>query len=119
MLGCAFYGIELFFSLVNIIILPFVDIEKRLPIINADLKERKRQAVLARGEEWIDPDELERREKEQARQEAEANRVRDLKERCTKKGLDFETENAKYLAKKAEKERRAAEKIAAKKGKSV
>lgn len=118
-LGCAFYGIELFFSLVNIIILPFVDIEKRLPRINADLKERKRQAVLARGEEWIDPDELERREKEQARQEAEANRVRDLKERCTKKGLDFETENAKYLAKKAEKERRAAEKIAAKKGKSV
>lgn len=113
-LGCAFYGIEMFFSLVNIIVLPFVDIEKRLPKINADLKERKRQAVLARGEEWIDPDELERQEKAKAIEEAEANRIRDLKERCAKKGLDFETENRKYLEKQAEKERRAAEKWAKK-----
>lgn len=113
-LGCAFYGIEMFFSLVNIIVLPFVDIEKRLPKINADLKERKRQAVLARGEEWIDPDELERQEKAKAIEEAEANRIRDLKERCAKKGLDFETKNRKYLEKQAEKERRAAEKWAKK-----
>lgn len=113
-LGCAFYGIEMFFSLVNIIVLPFVDIEKRLPKINADLKERKRQAVLARGEEWIDPDELERQEKAKAIEEAEANRIRDLKERCAKKGLDFETENRKYLEKQAETERRAAEKWAKK-----
>ena len=113
-LGCAFYGIEMFFSLVNIIVLPFVDIEKRLPKINADLKERKRQAVLARGEEWIDPDELERQEKAKAIEEAEANRIRDLKERCAKKGLDFETEHRKYLEKQAEKERRAAEKWAKK-----
>lgn len=111
-LGCAFYGIELFFSAVNIGILPFVDIEKRLPKINADLKERKRQAVLARGEAWIDPDELERQEKEKARQEAEENRIRDLKERCAKKGLDFETENEKYLAKQAEKQRKTVEKAA-------
>lgn len=117
-LGCAFYGIEMFFSLVNIIVLPFVDIEKRLPKINADLKERKRQAVLARGEEWIDPDELERQEKAKAIEEAEANRIRDLKERCAKKGLDFETENRKYLEKQAEKERRAAEKWAKKERKA-
>ncbi|MGI6316775.1 MAG: MFS transporter [Christensenellales bacterium] len=115
-IGCAFYGIELFFSFVNIIILPFVDIEKRLPKINADLKERKRQAVLARGEEWIDPDVLEQQEKEAARKEAEENRIRDLKERCEKKGLEFETENAKYLARQAEKEAKRARKTA-KKGK--
>ena len=106
-LGVAFYGIELFFSAVNIGVLPFVDIEKRLPQINADLRERKRQAVLARGEEWIDPDELERKEKEAARSEAEANRVRDLKERCDKRGLDFEAENAKYLQKQEEKRKKA------------
>lgn len=111
-LGVAFYGIELFFSAVNIGILPFVDIEKRLPQINADLLERKRQAVLARGGEWIDPAEQERQEKEKARQEAEANRVRDLKERCEKRGLDFETENAKYLQKQEEKQRKAEEKKA-------
>lgn len=109
-LGCAFYGIEMFIALINIIILPFVDIEKRLPKINADLKERKRQAVLARGEEWVDPDELERQEKEKAEQEAEANRIRDLKERCAKKGLDFETENRRHLDKQAQKARRTEEK---------
>ncbi len=117
-LGCAFYGIELFFSLVNIIVLPFVDIEKRLPKINADLKERKRQAVLARGEEWIDPDEIERQEKAKAIEEAETNRIRDLKERCAKKGLDFETENRKYLEKQAKKEHKAAEKWAKKERKA-
>jgi len=111
-LGCAFYGIELFFSAVNIAVLPFVDIEKRLPKINADLKERKRQAVLARGEEWIDPEELERQEKDKARQEAEENRIRDLKERCEKKNLNFETENAKYLEKQAKKRQKAEQKAA-------
>ena len=90
--------------------LPFIDLEKKLPKINADLLERKRQAVLARGEVWVDPEELERREREEAEREAEENRIRDLREKCEKKGLDFDIENEKYLAKKAEKERRKEEK---------
>ncbi len=94
----------------NVCVLPFIDLEKRLLRINADLLERKRQAVLARGKEWIDPEELERREREKLEKEAEENRVRDLKERCARKGLDFEAENEKYLIRKAEKERRAKEK---------
>lgn len=102
-LGVAFYGIELIGSGVNIVILPFVDLEKRLPQINADLLERRKQAVLARGETWVDPDELEREEKEQARKERENDRIRDLRERCARRGLDFETENAKYLARKEKK----------------
>ena len=124
-LGCAFYGIELFIALINIVILPFVDIEKRLPQINADLKERKRQAVLARGEEWVDPDVLDQQEKAKALEEAEANRVRDLKERCNRKGMDFEAENQKYLQKLAEKKSKAdeknhgAKKMASRKKKSI
>ena len=109
-LGIAFYGIELFIAFINIVILPFVDIEKHLPKINADLMERKKQAMLAKGEVWIDPEILEQQEKEQAIQEAEANRVRDLQERCLRKGLDFETENEKYLERQAEKQRKAEEK---------
>ena len=59
--------------------------------------------MLARGEEWVEPEELERRERAQLEAEAEENRIADLKERCAKKGLDFDTENAKYLAKQAKK----------------
>ena len=44
----------------------------------------------------------------------EENRIADLKELCAKKGLDFETENAKYLAAEAEKKRKWEEKQAAK-----
>lgn len=109
-LGIAFYGIEFVCAGVNVCVLPFIDLEKRLPQINADLLERKRQAVLARGEVWVEPEELERREREEAEKEAEENRVRDLRERCEKRSLDFNIENDKYLAKKAEKERRKAEK---------
>ena len=105
-LGVAFYGIEAVCSLVNVCVLPFVDLEKRLPQINADLLERKKQAVLARGEVWVDPEEQERKEKEAAALEAEENRIRDLKERCARKGLDFETENRKYLDRKEAKNRR-------------
>ena len=41
---------------------------------------------------------------ERAAQEREANRVQDLKDRCARKGLDFETENRKYLEKEAKKQ---------------
>ena len=102
-LGIAFYGIEFVCGLVNVVILPFIDLEKKLPGINKDLLERKKQAVLARGEEWIEPEEQDRIERERSEKEQEENRVRDLKERCEKKGLDFEAENAKYLARMAEK----------------
>ena len=99
----AFYMFNIILALAFIILLPFMDVEKHLPEINAELKERRKAAVLARGEEWVEPEELERRESEAAAIEAEENRIADLKERCAKKGLDFDTENAKYLAKQAKK----------------
>ena len=113
-LGIAFYGIEFVSSAINVIILPFIDLEKKLPQINKDLMERKKQAVLARGEEWIEPEEQDRIEREKADAEREENRVRDLKERCAKKGLDFDTENAKYLEKAAAQKAKADAKAAKK-----
>ena len=68
---------------------------------NAELLRRKKEAVLAKGEVWIDPEEQERLDLERAAQEREANRVQDLKDRCARRGLDFETENRKYLEKQA------------------
>ena len=107
----AFYLFDIILGAAACMILPFVDIEKHLPNISAELTERRRQAALARGEEWIEPEELERRENEEAERRAEADRIHDLQERCLKKGLDFETENAKYLEKKATKEKRKAAKV--------
>ena len=110
----SFYLFDLILAAAMVILLPFVDVEKKLPEINAELLRRKKEAVLARGEEWIEPEEQERREKEEAARLHEEDRIADLRERCVKRGLDFETENRKYLEKEAEKQRKAEEKAAKK-----
>ncbi|MBE5951538.1 MAG: hypothetical protein E7260_08085 [Lachnospiraceae bacterium] len=98
-MATAFYLFDIILATAYVILLPFMDVEKKLPMINAELLERKKAAVLARGEEWIEPEELERMEAEENARVTEENRIEDLKEYCAKKGLDFDTENAKYFAK--------------------
>lgn len=100
----SFYLFDIILAVANLILLPFVDVEKKLPVINAELLRRKKEAVLAKGEVWIEPEEQERLDLERAAQEREANRVQDLKDRCARRGLDFETENRKYLEKEAKKQ---------------
>ena len=99
----AYYGSYAIFAVIVFMVCIFFDLEKRMPQIHADLKERRKQAVLARGEEWVDEEELERLALEEAARLTEENRIKDLKERCAKKGLDFDKENAKYLAKQSKK----------------
>ena len=111
-MALAFYLSDIILAAAYLILLPHMDVEKHLPEINAELKARRRAAVLARGEEWVEPEELERREQEAAAIQAEQDRIADLKEHCRKKGLDFETENQKFLAKKAAKDAKAARKAA-------
>ena len=101
----SFYLFDAALAAVVVVLLPFVDVEKKLPEINAELLRRKKEAVLARGEEWIDPAEAERIEQEKAAVLREENRIADLKVKCAKKGLDFDAENAKYLAKQAKKQK--------------
>ena len=101
----SFYLFDAILAAVVVILLPFVDVEKHLPEMNAELLRRKKEAVEARGETWIDPEEQERLDNEQAAILAEENRIADLKERCAKKGLDFDTENAKYLARQNKKKK--------------
>ena len=98
-----FWGLDIIIAAVYIIILLLYTLEKKIPEINAALLERRKAAAIANGEEWIDPEELAKREQEELAREREENRIADLKARCEKKGLDFETENAKYLKKQAEK----------------
>lgn len=102
-MNASFYLFDAVLAAVVVILLPFVDVEKHLPEINAELLERKKQAVLARGETWIEPAEQERLDAEEAERIHEENRIADLKAKCARKGLDFDTENAKYLEKQAKK----------------
>ena len=113
-----FYLPDLVLAIVVLVSLPFVTVEKKMPEINAELLRRKKEAVLARGEEWIEPEELARREREEAARIREENRIADLKAYCERKGLDFETENNKYLAAQEEKRLKWEQKQAAKKAKA-
>ncbi len=101
----SFYLFDAILAVVVLVLLPFVDVEKKLPEINSELLRRKKEAVLVRGEEWIEPEELERMEQEKAAVIREENRIADLKAKCSKKGLDFDAENAKYLSKQAKKKK--------------
>jgi len=109
-MATAFYLFDIILATAYVVLLPFMDVEKKLPQISAELLERRKAAAIARGEEWIDPEELERREAEESERIHEENRIADLKEYCRKKGLDFDTENAKYLAKQEAKAKKKAAK---------
>lgn len=99
----AFYLFDIILATSYLILLPFVNVEKKMPAINEELLRRKKEAVLASGGVWVSPEEQAQQEKEAAEKESEENRIADLKAYCAKKGVDFDTENAKYLAKKAKK----------------
>lgn len=85
-------------------------LEDHMPQISRELQERKVAACAKLGIEYIPADELERREIEAQEKEAEEIRIRELKEKCAKKGLDFDTENQKILDKRAAKAAKAARK---------
>lgn len=107
----AFYLFDIILAIAYLVLLPFVDVEKKLPEINAELLRRKKEAVLAKGQAWVEPEEQARLEKEQAAAEREANRIADLKAHCKRKGLDFNTENARYLRKVDQKQAKRSAKL--------
>ncbi|MCI8463639.1 MAG: MFS transporter [Lachnospiraceae bacterium] len=83
-------------------------IENDMPKISKELQERRVAECAAKGIEYIPADELERREREEADRMAEEIRIRELKERCARQGLDFDKENQKALDKRAAKAAKAA-----------
>ena len=90
----------------------FFDIDKRMPTVTHALVERKKAECEAKGIPYVSHEEQMKAEIAQQQIEAEENRVKELKEYCEKKGLDFETENRKYLDKKAKKDAKKAAKKA-------
>ena len=113
----AYYGAYAVFAIIVFVVCIFFDAEKKMPMIHAELRERAKKAAEDRGEVYISPEEQDQIEREQATKELEENRIADLKALCEKKGLDFETENQKYLDKLAEKQAKAEAKAARRKKK--
>ena len=89
-------------------------IENDMPKISHELQERRVAEYAKLGIEYIPADELERREIAEQERIAEEIRVKELKDRCAKKGLDFDKENQKVLNKRAAKEAKKAAKAARK-----
>lgn len=80
-------------------LLAFFNAEKELPQMRKDVHERHVAAAAARGEVYISPEERAAMEEAEQDRAAEQRRIEELRERCEKKGLRFEEEEAKYQAK--------------------
>ena len=74
-----------------------------MPKVTKELIERKKAECAAKGIEYISPEEQQRAEIAKQQAEAEEIRIKELKEKCAKNGLNFDEENRKYLEKKAAK----------------
>ena len=115
-MGFCFYGVDFIVSIIFIILLPFVTVEKKIDFMNLELTRRQKQKTLDAGKVWIEPAERERLEDLEAKKTLEENRIKDLKAKCERKGLDFDKENQKYLDKQkeiqAKKDAKAAKKAA-------
>ena len=111
------FGVEGICYLVIAIMFLFMNVEKFTNVDNKAIVADQKAEVLAANGNWVEPDERLRLEEEENNRLVEEARVAELKERCEKKGLNFEEENAKFLEKKAEADKKAADKKAAQEAK--
>ena len=114
----AYIGIPMIGLILMSVIMIFLRVEDQLPMIHEELTARRKADAEARGEVYLSPEEKEALEQEENDRIAEENRIKELKERCAKKGLNFDEEEAKYQAKLAEKKAKEAAKAAKKNRKS-
>lgn len=107
------YGVEGVCYLVMGIMFIFMNVEKFTKLDNKAIHADQKAECEANGKVWVTPEERAKQEEEENARLVEEARVTELKSVCTKKGLNFDEENAKYLAQKAVKDKEAAEKKAA------
>ena len=116
-----FVGLEAIAGLVYAVMLLPVTVEKTVDKKLVIIRARQRAACEARGEVWAEPEVRAAEEQKRLDAEAEEYYRKELKERCQKKGLDYEAELQKHedalrakAEQQAEKERAAKEKAAKK-----
>ena len=110
-----FFGTPLISAAVSAVIMLFYKVEDEMPQITAGISAFHRAEAEARGEAYVSPEEKARLEQEENDRIAEENRIKELKAKCEKKGLNFEEEEARYQAKLAEKKAKAEAKAAKRK----
>ncbi len=110
-----FFGTPLISAAVSAVIMLFYKVEDEMPQITASISAFHRAEAEARGEVYVSPEEKARLEQEENDRIAEENRLKELKAKCEKKGLNFEEEEARYQAKLAEKKAKAEAKAAKRK----
>lgn len=93
----AYLCMDMIGFVISIVALWGMNVEKYLDEDKEKILERQKAAVIAEGGTWIPPEERERLETEKAEREAEEERIKELKAKCAKQGLNFEEENKKYL----------------------
>ncbi|MBR3070013.1 MAG: MFS transporter [Lachnospiraceae bacterium] len=93
----AYLCMDMIGFVISIVALWGMNVEKYLDEDKEKILERQKAAVIAEGVTWIPPEERERMETEKAEREAEEERIKELKAKCAKQGLNFEEENKKYL----------------------
>ena len=107
------YGVEGICYLIIAVMFLFMNVEKFTNADNKAIVADQKAEVLDLGGQWVEPEVRAKQEEEENARLVEEARVAELKENCEKKGLNFEEENAKFLAKKAEADKKAADKKAA------
>ena len=107
------YGVEGICYVLIAVMFIFMGVEKFTNVDNKAIVADQKAEVLAANGNWIEPDERLKLEEEENNRLVEEARVAELKEKCEKKGLNFEEENNKFLEKKAEADKKAADKKAA------
>ena len=106
------YGVEGICYLIIALMFLFMNVEKFTNADNKAIVADQKAEVLAAGGQWVEPDVRAKQEEEENARLVEEARVSQLRTDCEKKGLNFEEENAKFLAKKAEADKKAADKKA-------
>ncbi len=109
-----FVGVPMVGYVIGSLLMLRFDVEDKVPQIIKDISARHRAEAEARGEVYVSPEEKAAMEEEENNRIAEENRLKELRAKCEKKGLNFEEEEAKYqaklAAKKAKEEAKAAKK---------
>ncbi len=106
------YGVEGICYLIIALMFLFMNVEKFTNADNKAIVADQKAEVLAAGGQWVEPDVRAKQEEEENARLVEEARVSQLRTDCEKKGLNFEEENAKFLAQKAEADKKAADKKA-------
>lgn len=113
--ACCFAGAPMVGYLIGSIVMSFYDIEAKMPQISTDITARHRAEAEARGEVYMSAEEKAALEQEEQERKSEQKRIEELREKCAKKGLNFEEEEGKYQQALAQ--RKAKEDAKAAKGK--